>query len=358
MNRQIQKAMELMGNVPRIKLGFFPTPLHKLEKLSEQLGVNLYVKRDDFSGISQFGGNKIRKLEFLIAKAMKEGCDTIITYGATQSNHAMQTVTACRRCGLTPILYLVSVVEPDQNELRGNLLLDHIMDAEVHIVPLNNESEETADERAYALSLERIRELEKQGHQCCRIPVGGANAVGSTGFISGFVEMTQQMEEMNISADYIFHASGSGGTLAGLTAGKKLIGSDTRIVAIGVGAKNDSYIPGIVKLANEALSYIGSNTTVTSDDFSYDANYYAPGYEVPNEAGTMAIKELAGTEGILVDPVYTGKAFAGMLDYIRSGKVRKGSNILFWHTGGTTALFAEKAIIGDITSKRRWIMKT
>ncbi len=351
MNEVIQKALSLLGSVPKLQLGFFPTPLHKLEKLSDELGVNLYVKRDDFTGISQFGGNKIRKLEFLMAKALEEGCDTVITYGATQSNHAMQTATVCRRCGLNPILYLISVIEPDKSDLRANLLLDYIMEAEIIIEPLNDGNEEAANRRAYEKSIKHINALEKQGNKCFQIPGGGANEVGSSGFISGFVEMTQQMRELNISADYIFHATGTGGTLAGLAAGKKLIGSNTQIVGIGVGLKDDGYPQRIVSLANAALGYIGSSSVVTTEDFYYDSNYYAPGYEIPNQGGTMAIKKLAYSEGILLDPVYTGKAFAGMLDYIRTGKVPQGSDVLFWHTGGATALFAEKEIIGGIASE-------
>lgn len=348
MKKQIRDVISLLESVPRVKLGFFPTPLHKLDKLSEKLGVNIYIKRDDLTGISQFGGNKIRKLEFLLAKAIKDGCDTVFTYGATQSNHAMQTATACRKLGLNPVLYLVSVVEPDENDIKANLLLDHILNAEVVIEPLNDDDEATADKRAFEKSLEHVKKLESQGHKCCVIPVGGANGVGSAGFIGGFVEMTCQMEEMNISPDYIFHASGSGGTIAGIVAGKKLAGSNARIVGIGVSKKDESYLKKIVALANSAIEYIGSKETVTADDFYYDSNYYAPGYEMPSEGGTKAIKELAATEGIFVDPVYSGKGFAGMLDYIRSGKVPQGSNVLFWHTGGNTALFAEKEIIGDI----------
>ena len=351
MRKQIQNVISLLSSVPRLKLGFFPTPLHKLEKLSEKLGVNIYIKRDDLTGISQFGGNKIRKLEFLLAKAINDGCDTVITYGATQSNHAMQTATACRKCGLHPILYLVSVVEPDGNDMRANLLLDHILDAEVVIESLNGDNEDTADKRAWEKSLEHIKRLEAQGHKCCQIPIGGANSIGSTGFIAGFIEMTQQMDDMNISADYIFQASGSGGTIAGIVAGKKLVGSNAQIIGIGVSEKDDSYLKKIVELANSAIEYIGSKEKVTTDDFYFDSNYYAPGYEIPNEGGTKAIKELANTEGIFVDPVYSGKAFAGMLDYIRSGRIPKGSNVLFWHTGGNTALFAEKDIIGDVGKK-------
>lgn len=341
-----------LSSVPRQELGFFPTPLQRLDHLSALLGVNLYMKRDDMTGISQFGGNKIRKLQYLLGQAVAKECDIVFTYGATQSNHAMQTVTACRRLGLTPVLYLVAVVEPDEADARANLLLDQILGAEIHIVRIREgESEEEAEERSFVMAREHMRRLEAEGHRCYDVPMGGANGVGSAGFIEGYLELTDQLAGLGIHADYLFHATGTGGTLAGLAAGEKLQGSGTKIVSINVSFKDASYTGRVERMANEALSYIGAKDCGAVDggkDLHWDLNYYLPGYEIPNEAACEAIRLLARREGILVDPVYTGKAFAGMLDYIRSGRVPAGSNVVFWHTGGATALFAEKEILGDI----------
>lgn len=346
----MEEAKQIFSTVPKEKLGFFPTPLHRLDRLSEELGVELYIKRDDYSGIGLFGGNKIRKLEYLLGDAVRQGCDTVFTYGATQSNHAMQTVTACRRLGLTPVLYLVAIVTPDENDVRANLLLDKIMDAEIHIIYQEpGETEEAAEERSFALAKKHREELEKAGHKCYDVPMGGASPAGSAAFVEGYAELTGQLNELGLKADYIFHGTGTGGTMAGLAAGKKLIESETDIVSVNVSAKDDSAYRGkCAALAAEALAYLGVSMPVLPEDFHTDPGYYAPGYELPNEAASEAIRLLARREGLLVDPVYTGKAFAGMLDYIRSGRVAKGSCVVFWHTGGATALFAEKEILGKI----------
>lgn len=345
-----EEADKNLFSRPKQSIGFFPTPIHKLEKLSQKLGVNLYLKRDDMTGVSLFGGNKIRKLEYLMGDAVAQGCDTVFTFGATQSNHAMQTVTACRKFGLTPILYLVAIVEPSEEDVRANLLLDKVMGAEIHIVPMKGMTEDEADDLAVKMAEEHRGRLESEGHKCYMVPMGGASAVGSSGFASGFVEMSRQMEAMGQHADYIFHGTGTGGTLAGLAAGKKLIDSDTTIISINVSAKPIEHYAKIAALASETLKYLGSDKTVSVDDLHFDQSYYAPGYEIPNEGASNAIKLLARTEGILLDPVYTGKGFAGMLDYIRTGKIPQGSTVVYWHTGGATALFAEKAIVGDICS--------
>lgn len=339
---------QLLSSVPKVSLGFFPTPLHKLERISEEYGINLYMKRDDFSGRNLFGGNKIRKLEYLLGDAMAKGCKYVITYGATQSNHAMQTAAACRACGLTPILYLVAIVDTKEEDIRANLLLDRIFGAEVHIVTMNpGETEEEAEERSFVMAKERIRELNASGEQCYDVPMGGASYIGSTAFIDGYVELMEQLEEQNLTADYIFHATGTGGTLAGLIAGNHLLSSDTKIISVSVSYKDERYLKKVSELANECLSNLGTKVQVLPSDINLDINYYAPGYEQPNEAATKAIQYLARTEGLLVDPVYTGKAFAGLLDYLNTGKVKKGSTVVFWHTGGATALFAERSILGE-----------
>lgn len=343
-----QHARGLLKKLPKAHLGFFPTPCYKLEHLSEELGVNLYMKRDDFTGMNLFGGNKVRKLEYLIGDAVSQGCEYIFTFGATQSNHAMQTVSACRRCGLKPILYLVAIVEPDEADLRSNLLLDTIMGAEIHMVKIEDGEEEAdAEARSVQLARAHMSRLEAEGHRCYEVPMGGASPVGSVGFIEGYVELTEQMEAAGICPDYIFHATGTGGTMAGLAAGNVLCGSDAKIISINVSAKDEGYPKRTEDLANESLRLIGADRTVNAaKDIHTDLNYYLPGYEIPNESSAKAIRLLAEKEGLFLDPVYTGKAFAGMLDYIRKGIVPQGSQVVFWHTGGATALFAETEILG------------
>lgn len=333
----IKKRLE---KLPRVQLGFFPTPLHKLEKLSQELGINLYLKRDDFSGINLFGGNKIRKLEYLLGDAIEKKCEYVFTFGATQSNHAMQTAAACCKCSLKPILYLESIVEPDENDIRSNLLIDKIMGAEIHIFP------EGTDLMAEAQK--RIDELESQDHKCYTVPMGGANEVGSTAFIGGYAELTEQLKKQNIEADYIFHATGTGGTLAGLVAGKKLLSSNTKIISVDVSSKTNEFYENVATLATKTLKRVNSTDIIVTDDINHDLNYFGEGYEIPTEAASNAIKKLARAEGILTDPVYTGKALSALFNYVENGKIQRGSTVVFWHTGGATALFAEKDIIGNL----------
>ena len=352
MNERYEAVRALLAALPRETLGFFPTPLQRLDRLSAQLGVNLYVKRDDFSGMSLFGGNKIRKLEYLLGDAKAKGCDTVFTYGATQSNHAMQTVTACRRLGLAPILYLNAYVQPDENDVRSNMLLDRILGAEMHIIEsLPGETEAQTEARCFAMGRAHAARLEAEGHRCYDVPMGGASPIGSCGFIGGVLEFAQQCDALGIDPDYVFTATGTGGTLAGLTAGHRLLGKRARITAIAVSAKDAGYEARCAALGTQALRQLGSEETLSAADFTVDRGYFAPGYEQPNAAATEAIRLLARTEGLLVDPVYTGKAFAGLLDHVRTGKVPQGSTVVFWHTGGATALFAEKEILGDLSQE-------
>jgi len=334
--------------MPKVKLGFFPTPLQRLDRLSEELGVEIYLKRDDLTGISQFGGNKIRKLEYLMADALKENADTVYTYGASQSNHAMQTATACNRLGLHPLLFLTDIIGSDLSRPEGNLLLDRILGAEIHLEPLQGESLKDTSIRVHRKAKERITALEKEGRRCYGIPMGGANAIGSLGFAEAFVEIAEEFLSRGLKADYLYHATGTGGTLAGLITGKKLLESETRIMSIGVGIGGDGYKEKVMELANGALDLLGREERVNEEDIDVYESYYGEGYEVPSEEGSKAIRLLARTEGIFLDPVYTAKAFSGMLDHIEKGIIEKGSRVIFWHTGGATALFAEKEILGDI----------
>ena len=346
----------MVAKVNRQQLGFFPTPLYKLDNLSAELGVNLWIKRDDFTGINLFGGNKTRKLEFLMGKAKDEGAEYVITYGATQSNHAMQTVWAACKNNLKPILYLVAVVPPDENDYKANLLLDCIYGAEVHILDImEGESFEEAERRSFKLGRAHAEELNARGTKCYEVPMGGANDYGSLGYLNAMIELAEQMESAKPQPPqfkYLYHATGSGGTAAGIMAGNKLLGLGLEVHSISsmdVGDEN-KYAAGAAGLANGALALIGAQeaATVAPEDFIIDQNHYGEGYEIPSDEATAAIKLLAQKEGILVDPVYSGKAFAGMLSDIRTGKIPAGSDVLFLHTGGATVFFAEKEILGEL----------
>ncbi len=350
MPQVFDQARDKLHKLGKLNLGFYPTPFHKLERISEEYGINLYVKREDFSGASLFGGNKIRKLEYLLKEARDQGCDTVFTYGATQSNHAMQTCTAARRCGMRPVLYLGAIVEPKPGDVRANLLLDRILGAEIHILPSEGRStKETmkANETLFAAHRER---LAQEGHKVYDIPIGGSTPRGAAGFAECFVELQEQAAQHNLSIDYLYTATGSSGTLAGLAAGRALTASSqTTIRGMIVGKKDPAtYAEGIAALSNDILKMLGEAPAVTTHDFELSADYVGPGYEKPYREANDDIRYLARSEGIFTDPVYSGKAFHGMMDQIRKGLVPKGSTVVFLHTGGATALFSEAEIIGDL----------
>lgn len=347
---QVKKQLHAM---PRVSLGFYPTPLHLLETISREHQVNVYIKREDFSGISLFGGNKVRKLEYLLGSAKEQGCDTIVTYGATQSNHAMETATAARRCGMHPVLFLVSLVA-EQEEIRANLLLDTILGAEVHIFSaLPGESMDDVFARCQPQIDARIAQLRAEGHNVYDMPSGGSNEIGILGYADAFLEIMEQFQAVNVRPDAIFTATGTGGTLAGLAAGKALLGETVDLIGVQVSPKQEAaYKQEISDLANHALNVIGAKERVTPELFQCDGRYYMPGYEIPNPAANDDIRYLARTEGLFSDPVYSGKAFHGMMERIRNGEIPKGSHVVFLHTGGTTALFSEAEIVGDLAKKR------
>ncbi len=337
--------------VKRAELGYFPTKLHKLENLAKMYGVNIYIKRDDLTGFSTFGGNKIRKLEFLFGDILEQGAKYIFTYGATQSNHAMQTAIACRKYGLKPILYLIDVINEGREKPRANMLLDQVLGAEIKLIEMEASEEEfEAMYRAQDESQRYAEEISQNKNDYYLIPPGGASPKGTLGFVNGYLELKKQEFEQNINISDIFLATGTGGTLAGLTAANIFLNDDINLHGINVSHKDDSYLASTAELANDALSELGVEVGVKREDIKIDSSYVGEGYEIPSQAANQAIKIFAENEGIFLDPVYTGKAAAGLIDYLEKGKIEEGTDILFWHTGGTNALFAGPKILGDLLS--------
>jgi len=351
MNKErVLEKQKLFESVSQAQLGFFPTPLYKVDNVSEELGIELYLKRDDLTGPSVFGGNKIRKLEFLLGDATDKGATNIVTHGATQSNHAMLTATACNKLDLNCILYLLALVDPDEEDLKANLLLDKVLGAETNVIKLEGGMSEAEGEKiGQKKAKERIKELESKGKFCYEIPVGGSTSVGSLGFTKGLLELYIQLEESHVGdIDYLIVTAGSGGTLAGILAGESLLDSDTNVIGMAASPKGDEYKDKVAELANGSLKILGVNETVSRDNVKIDTNYVGEGYEIPTEGASEAIKYFARKEGIILDPVYTGKAMAGLMDYVKEGIIPEGSKVVFWHTGGGTGLFAEKEIVGNI----------
>jgi len=319
--------MKQLSEFSRLSLGVFPTPLYKLENISAKYGKNIWIKRDDMCGVA-LGGNKVRKLEFLLADAKDNGCDTVFTTGGAQSNHAMLTAACAARLGMKCILILK---ERGVTERKGNLILDEIFGAEVRFMDTDSYDDIYAEMHRVA------EELAKDGHKSYFIPCGGSNALGAIGYAAGMEEAANQAADMDLSVGHIVSATGSGGTTAGLLLGAKLFFPGVKVT--GMGVDDDPFEEIVPDLAAQAAGLMETTLERTDDDFEM-VYHLGAGYAIPNPEDTPYIEELARLEGILLDPVYTGKAWSGMLKLLQTGYFDGQDNILFIHTGGAAALFA------------------
>jgi D-cysteine desulfhydrase len=315
----------------RFRLAQLPTPIEELKSLSRELGgPELLIKRDDQTGLA-LGGNKTRKLEFLVGQALEQGADTLVTAGAAQSNHCRQTAAAAARAGLRCEL-LLNGTKPELP--NGNLLLDELLGARIHWVQRS--------EREAKLS-EIPDELRKQGGKPYVIPVGGSNGVGATGYVLAMMELAQQLDRMNRRVDHVVFASSSGGTQAGIVVGARVTGFQGKLHGVSID-KDDGYGATyeceLADIANETAKYIGLNAQFAAEDFNVAYEYLGGGYGVVSDLERRAIRLLASREGVILDPVYTGRAMGALLDLIRKKAFRSDETVLFWHTGGAPALFA------------------
>ena len=319
--------MRNLHDLPRVRLGVFPTPFYRLDRLSEQYGRGIWIKRDDLCGVA-LGGSKVRKLEFVLAEALDQGCDTVFTTGGAQSNHAALTAACAAKLGMKCILLLK---RRGVTEHRGNLVLDDIFGAEVRMLDTDSYDDVYAE-------MHRMGEaLEQAGHKCCYIPVGGSTALGALGYASCVREFTVQALAAGIRLGHVVSATGSGGTTAGLLLGTRLFMPGAKVT--GVAVDTDPFQDIVPRLAEEAAALLERPLQREKNDFEM-VDHVGPGYAVPNPEDTPYIEELARTEGILLDPVYTGKAFAAMMQMLRQGEFDGEDDLLFLHTGGAAALFA------------------
>ena len=320
-----------LDSLPRFHLAEFPTPIHTLDKLSKKYnGPAIYMKRDDHTSLGM-GGNKIRKLEFLIGEAIEQGKDTLVTTGGIQSNHCRLTAAAARKAGLDCHLVL-NGTEPDLP--NGNLLLDKIFGARIHYCERKDR-----DDRLFQVA----DQLAKAGKKPYVIPVGGSNSIGAVGYVTAMQELANQIKDMNISPDAIVFATSSGGTQAGLTLGAKITGFKGDVLGISIDqtqAGSDPFLPVLTQIATATAARIGSDIQMTESDFSLNCDYLGAGYAMPGDLEFNAIRDLSFLEGILLGPVYTARAMGGFLDLIQKGYFTKDQTVLFWHTGGTPELFA------------------
>ena len=330
--------MRGLDDFPRVRFAHLPSALEELPRFSEALGgPRILIKRDDQIGLG-VGGNKTRKLEFLIADALEKGARKVVTFGGLQSNHARQTASAARKVGLEPVLVL-SGKKPER--FQGNLLLDRIYGADIRFVNLL--------EGKGLLTIEEARRIMELGARALPglggkdvyfIPVGGHSPVGILGYVNAALELHRQAQERGIRVDYAVVAAGTGGTMAGLMAGFRLAGADTKVLGIDVGRLWRNFPASIARMANEVGELLGEELGFAAGDVHLYTDYVGKAYAVPTEECVEAIKLLARTEGIVLDPVYTGKAMAGLVDLVRKKVIGEGETVVFFHTGGVPGLFA------------------
>ena len=322
----------------KLRLGNFPTKIERLEKLSTMLKENIYIKRDDQTG-TEISGNKIRKLEYSINEALNNDCDTLITCGGIQSNHARATVSAGIKLGLKSVLVLRSDEKP---EMEGNYLIDKIMGADVRII-----SSEDYRERRQEIMEDIVKELELKGRKGYIIPEGASNGIGTFGYMACFKEILEQEKELGITFDTIVATVGSGGTFAGLYLGNKLTNSGKKIVGINICDTAEYFKDRVESILEEVKTYIpDTKFEIEKDDMCIIDGYVGDGYALSRAEELEFICDFAEAEGIILDPVYTGKAMRGLYSEIKKGTFKESKNILFIHTGGLFGLFSKRNQFG------------
>ncbi len=330
-----------LARFPRVHLAHLPTPLEKMDRLSKELGgPEIWIKRDDCTGLST-GGNKTRKLEFLMAEALAMGADTVMTQGATQSNHARQTAAFAAKLGMACHILLEDRTGSNNHNYNdnGNVLLDHLHGA-------------TTSKRSGGLDMQAEMELvaeklKAEGRKVYLIPGGGSNATGALGYVNCAFELVGQANDRSLKIDHIVTATGSAGTQAGLITGLKAMNANIPLLGIGVRAPKEKQEENVFALAQKTAAKLGCPDVVKREDVVADSNYVGEGYGIPRADTLEAIRMFAQLEGILLDPVYSGKGAAGFIDHCRKGTFKKGERVVFLHTGGSAALFGYDAVFAD-----------
>lgn len=341
----LRKTLE---SFPRCPVSHLPTPLEPLKRLSKRNGINLFIKRDDQTGLA-FGGNKSRKLDFLMADVLAQGAHSIITWAGVQSNWCRQLAAASCKFGVRPILLLFTRPRLPR-ELDGNLLLDLICDAEIHVLELESSRKMMRLDGVKDLVDGLVEKESRAGRKSYIAPIGASlmegsmhKPLGGVAYANGFLELLDQMEARHSQIDAVVFATGSGSTQAGLLVGAELLSPQTKVVGISVSDSRDEMLDCVCPIAQETWHAL----TGTDRRFAPDANelivfdqYLHEGYGIPNQSTIETIRLLAREEGILLDPVYTGRALNGLLDLVNKGYFKPGENVVFLHTGGMPAIFA------------------
>jgi L-cysteate sulfo-lyase len=330
--------MEVLARFDRVPLTNLPTPLEPAKNLTRLLdGPNIYFKRDDCTALA-FGGNKTRKLEYVMADAVKKGANVMITIGGLQSNWARQMASAARKLGMDVVL----VLEGKKPAIyQGNLLLDHIMGCELRFQEIPQEEEDREIQGECPITGQIAEDLRKKGKVPYAAPLGAATPLGNLGYMNAVLELKEQTERMGIRMDYIVVTTGTGGTQAGVELGVKLLNLQTKVVGLSISRHTREKAEEIAELCNKTLQFLGvKGSELSPRDISVNYDYMGKAYGIPTEQGIEAIKTVAREEGVILCPVYTGKAMAGLIDLTQKGFFKKGENVVFLHTGGGTANFA------------------
>ncbi len=344
----VSALADRLAALPRVRLAHLPTPLEPLDRLRAHLGAapRLWVKRDDCTGLG-LGGNKVRKLEFLLAEALAQGADTVVTGGVVQSNHIRQTAAAAAKLGLECHLAVmtgrVPRVDPDYND-TGNILLDRLFGA--HCVTVDWR----ADRNAVIGSL--MASLKARGRNPYMVPYGGSSATGAMGFVLAAAELLEQAQSLGVRITHIVHASGSAGTQAGLTVGLAALAPEVELIGLDIDAEPDRVRRDVTRVAHEAASMLGMPDMLRDRPITVLSGYAGEGYGLPTNGMLEAVKLGARLEGLVLDPVYAGKGFAGFIDLVRQGRFAADDNVVFWHTGGAPALFAYRSLFASFVVAR------
>jgi len=323
-------------NHPRLRIAHLPTPLEPLDNLSRQLGgPRIWVKRDDCTGLAT-GGNKTRKLEFLIADALRRKAETLVTVGATQSNHVRQTAAAARFGLGCEVLLEREVVRDDDYANNGNILLDRLFGAKIHQRPPSDDLNRAGEDLA--------AEIAANGDATYFIPTGGSSPVGALGYVVCALELAERFRETGIEPAAVIVATGSQGTQAGLLTGFSLAGVDVPVIGITVSRDGEEQADLVWDLTRKTAELAEAELWIGRGQVLCDGAYFAPGYGQPNDGMVEALSLTARTEGLILDPVYSGKAMAGLIAMIRSGRFGSQDPVVFLHTGGATGLFGYRSL--------------
>jgi D-cysteine desulfhydrase family pyridoxal phosphate-dependent enzyme len=341
MNAATARVKAALGRQPRIPLSTLPTPLHEAVRFRDALGgpracPRILIKRDDLTSLG-LGGNKARKLEYLVADALAQGATTLITTGAVQSNHARMTAAAACLAGMRCVLVLTATSE--RPALAGNLLLDTLYGAEIRLVPSVDPMLAVGQDEAVVAEV--VAAERAAGRVPYVIPVGGSSGVGVCGYVGGTAELVDQLVDAGESPSRLYYASGSRGTQAGLTLGARLCDAPYRVYGVAVSAGEPEKIERARRIGNEAAARLELPERLELSDLVTDQGHIGAGYGIPTPAALEAIALLARTEAILLDPCYTAKAMAALIAHVRHGEMAAEDSIVFLHTGGMPALFTE-----------------